>query len=260
MNSISVSDMHTIAVAAAKGGSGKSTTTINLAEYFSQDLNLETVIIDIDQQANSSSFYEDIDKIEEHNILTLLQKESTIEEALIKVHENLYLIPSTLQMTNFDSLFGGVTGKELMIRSMLEPLLREKGFNVCIFDTHADLNTLQGNSLFMANTIIIPVVVGSAWDLHGLDLLLNKIADIKEGALGSFVRVTNIFIIPTMAQKISLKDWKELKVVGKIFPECKILPEISFYGNTKHYLAGRVFKKNKLYKDYKKSMEGLTWK
>ena len=78
-----------------KGGSGKTTTSINLAKGLA-DEGLKVLLVDLDLQGNTSSkFLEDYEEI--NGIVEVINGEISIEEAIYKTDvDNLYIVPTKL--------------------------------------------------------------------------------------------------------------------------------------------------------------------
>ena len=85
-----------ISTVCQKGGVGKTTTAINLASVLSKK-GLKTLIIDTDPQGNVSTYLNQNKNSEFTTSTTqILEGEEDIEP--IKVFENLYLIPSDIDI------------------------------------------------------------------------------------------------------------------------------------------------------------------
>jgi cellulose biosynthesis protein BcsQ len=246
-----------IVFANAKGGPGKTTSSIYTAEYMSREMGIKTVLLDLDHQCNASSYYHELDGIEIGNILTFLEKKTAFYECCREIHDNLWLMPGSMRMLRYDSIFSDVTGKELLLSSMLDRFINQ--FDSWVIDTHPDMSTIQKSALLMADIVVAPIVAGDRWNLEGLDLLLNEIQELSEGALQGFMSIQRVYALPTMIQRFSVSDWKELKTIQSAFPECHVLPGIKYYANTKRVLSNRDFKKSGIYQDYGKVMEEI-WK
>ncbi len=81
---------HIISIINRKGGVGKTTSALNIANYLSKEGN-STLLIDLDPQGNLSNSI--IEKAKSNTIFTLLLEECTLKEVLHEVNPNLYLIP-----------------------------------------------------------------------------------------------------------------------------------------------------------------------
>jgi len=96
--------MKIISIANRKGGVGKTSITANLA-YELKKRGLLVLLIDIDQQCDLTKvFLPEESKGSTNNIYTLLCGQSSIDEACVEIEENLYMIPGSRDIVNFNFL------------------------------------------------------------------------------------------------------------------------------------------------------------
>ena len=105
--------MKTISVVCQKGGVGKTTTVINIASVLANK-GLKTLIIDTDPQGNVSTYLNQ-EKSKTNNTTTteILDGEKNINP--LKVKDNLYLIPSDIDIKkhNSEKIIGGSKLKKI---------------------------------------------------------------------------------------------------------------------------------------------------
>jgi chromosome partitioning protein len=161
-----------ITICNQKGGTGKTTSAINLAAYLAL-LGKRVLLIDLDPQANATSGL----GINRHNI-----KKSTYHILLEELHikeifqatavENLYLAPSNLDLTGAEVELVGALGREHRLK---KALLKEKEtFDFILIDSPPSLGLLTINALCAADSVLIPVQC-EYYALEGLTQLLNTI-------------------------------------------------------------------------------------
>ncbi|UPA12676.1 MULTISPECIES: ParA family protein [Borrelia] len=157
-----------ITVASIKGGVGKSTTSLIFATLLSQSF--KVLIIDIDTQASTTSYYFKIIKecgidLFNRNIYEVLISNLHIDNAIVNISSNLDLIPSYLTLHKFNS--EAIPYKEFRLKEQLKLLGFE--YDYIILDTNPSLDFTLTNALVCSNYIIVPITA-EKWAVESLDL------------------------------------------------------------------------------------------
>lgn len=166
-----------IAICNQKGGTGKTTTTINLAAYLAL-AQKRVLIVDLDPQANATSgagiSKHDIKK----NTYNLLLEEVDIAEVLQPTAiNNLDLAPSHLDLTGAEIELVNVLSRENRLKKALEK--PKENYDFIMIDSPPSLGLLTINALCAADSVIIPVQC-EYYALEGLSQLVNTIRLVKE--------------------------------------------------------------------------------
>jgi len=166
--------MKTISVVNQKGGTAKTTTVVNLSSCLA-DFGKKVLIIDFDPQANATSGL-GVNNLEK-TIYEVLSGRASILETLVKIKENLYLIPASENLAGANIELVSEKDRELKLAKILEhnPL----DYDFIFIDTPPSLGLLTINSLVASNFVLIPVQA-EYYALEGLSQLLNTINLIKE--------------------------------------------------------------------------------
>jgi len=166
-----------ITVCNQKGGTGKTTSAINLASYLAL-AGKKVLLIDLDPQANATSGI----GINRHNVQKgtyhILLEESEVKDAIqTTAVNNLWLAPSSLDLTGAEVELVSVLGREYRLKRALS---KEKdNFDFMIIDSPPSLGLLTINGLCAADSVLIPVQC-EYYALEGLTQLVNTINLVKD--------------------------------------------------------------------------------
>jgi chromosome partitioning protein len=166
-----------IAICNQKGGTGKTTTAINLAAYLAL-AQRKVLLIDLDPQANTTSGLGINQSSVKQSTYHILLEEVGVKDICQDTGvENLWLVPSSLDLTGAEVELVSVLGREYRLKKALSA---EKGnFDFMIIDSPPSLGLLTVNALCAADSALIPVQC-EYYALEGLSQLLNTIRLVKE--------------------------------------------------------------------------------
>lgn len=166
-----------IAICNQKGGTGKTTTAINLSAYLAL-AGKKVLLIDLDPQANATSG----SGINKHSVLKssyhLLLEEMDLKEILQPTGiNNFFIAPSNLDLTGAEVELVGMLAREYRLK---RALVKEKeNFDFIIIDSPPSLGLLTINALCAADSVLIPVQC-EYYALEGVTQLDHTIKLIKE--------------------------------------------------------------------------------
>lgn len=161
-----------ISVANQKGGVGKTTTTVNLGACLAS-LGKKVLLVDMDAQGNATSGVgirkPDVTK----DIYDVLVNELPIDEAtLITEHENLSIVPATLQLAGAEIELTSMMARESRLKGSLAEVSSQ--YDYILIDCPPSLGHLTINSFTASDSILMPVQC-EYYALEGLSQLLNTV-------------------------------------------------------------------------------------
>lgn len=166
-----------IAVCNQKGGTGKTTSAINIAASLAL-AGKKVMLIDLDPQANATSGI----GLNKHNVQKstyhVLLEEAEIKEILQPTAiNNLFLSPSNLDLTGAEVELVGALGREYRLKRAITK--EKENFDFIIIDSPPSLGLLTINGLCAADSVLIPVQC-EYYALEGLTQLTNTIRLVKD--------------------------------------------------------------------------------
>lgn len=222
-----------IAVCNQKGGTGKTTSAVNIAVYMAL-AGKKVLIIDLDPQANATSGL----GIDKHAVTKSTYHILLEEMALSEVYqptavEGLTIAPSNLDLTGAEVELVGAMGREFRLKRALAQE-RDK-FDYVIIDSPPSLGLLTINSLSAANSLLIPVQC-EYFALEGLTQLMNTIKLVKNNLNPDLAIEGAILTMADFRTNLSREVIKEVKehfnekVFDTVIPRSIKLSEAPSYG------------------------------
>jgi chromosome partitioning protein len=182
-----------IAVTNHKGGVGKTTSTINIGAGLAK-LGKRVLLIDLDPQANLSQSLGIKDPTA--TIYGAIRGEHPLQP--VNVLKRLDVVPSTLDLSGAEIELSSETGREYILRELLEPV--KGSYDYVIIDSPPSLGLLTVNALTSADEILIPLQA-QYLALQGLSKLL-EIVDKIQKRLNKGLRIGGVFITQYDSRKI----------------------------------------------------------
>lgn len=166
-----------ISIVNQKGGTGKTTTSVNLATALAEQGKF-VLLIDLDPQANAGSGL-GITADERGSLYDVLVNNKRISEATYQTEENqsLFVLPSHQDLSGAQIEMIDMEEREYVLRKALLEIRNDYDF--IIIDCPPSLGLLTVNSLTASDEVMIPVQC-EYYALEGLSQLLNTINLIKE--------------------------------------------------------------------------------
>jgi chromosome partitioning protein len=167
-----------ITIANNKGGTGKTTTAVNLASGLAFLKSYRVLLVDFDPQGNASiSLNVDIENLDWSVKDLLTGRMLDFQYLLWNKGDPLKILPANNNLKTIENeLYTAVNGR-VRLKARLEPILDD--FDYIIIDTPPTTGIFTQAPLIASNEVIIPVDVGY-FSLQGIRQLLEEIEQIQE--------------------------------------------------------------------------------
>ena len=172
--------MPTISLAIQKGGSGKTTTAINLAAALQQQ-GQRVLIVDLDPQANCTQALGILDE-PNNGMYQLLHREAAGEvvnatDAIIATKSGLDIIPASLELAMAELELVSIYGREKLLGQLLRPL--QKQYDYIFIDCPPAIGMLTVNALSASDFVVMPLQA-EFLPLRGVKSFLRTFEKIKK--------------------------------------------------------------------------------
>ena len=167
-----------IALTNQKGGVGKTTSSINIAASLAVS-EYNTLLLDMDPQANASTGISEIIKIDsKYTVYDFLVNQIPIKEVITKTtFDYLDIVLSTNDLVGAEIELVNVSDRELVLKKAMKTI--KKKYDYIIIDCPPSLSLLTLNCLTAADELIIPIQA-EYYALEGLGQLLNTIRLVQQ--------------------------------------------------------------------------------
>ena len=165
-----------VAIANQKGGVGKTTTAINLAAGLALR-GKPTLLIDLDQQANSTMSFLDMGQVRLSVYDAIADSGVRIADVIVPTTvANLSVAPSRIALAKLESKLVGEIDAHYRLKDKLDPIRRV--YPQIVIDCPPTLGLLTVNALVAASHLLIPIQ-SSYFALEGTDDLLETIEKVR---------------------------------------------------------------------------------
>jgi len=184
--------MKVISIVNQKGGTGKTTTVVNLGAVLAQK-GKKILLIDLDPQGNLSYSLGVNDY--KFTIGDVMMGDASVKQSIIKVeNEGLDIIPSSIDLANIEISLAQIEDRELQLKESLTGLAK---YDYVLIDCPPSFSLLAVNALTMSNNVLIPMQM-TALSLQGLELIYDTIDKVKK-SLNPKLNILGI--LPVMIDK-----------------------------------------------------------
>ena len=174
-------DGRVIALANQKGGTGKTTTTVNLGIGLAR-LGKKVLLIDADPQGDLTTClgWQNQDSLST-TLATAMEKvirdePFTTDEGILHHSEGVDLMPGNIELSGLEVSLVNVMSRELVLRTYIEQ--QKERYDYILIDCMPSLGMITINAFASADSILIPVQAAYL-PVKGLEQLIKTIGKVK---------------------------------------------------------------------------------
>jgi len=168
-----------IAVAAQKGGVGKTTTTVSLGAALARYYGQHVLLVDLDAQAHVHLALRELVNVGGDSLAELLEEPTPREVAEVAVGTkipNLEITPGCPELARAENRLSTRIGKELVLRELLT--VSRTHYDIILLDCPPNLGNLTINGLVAADCVLVPCNP-AVLSVSGVEGLLGAVDEVQ---------------------------------------------------------------------------------
>ena len=182
--------MPIISIVNQKGGTGKTTTSLNLGGALAK-LGKDVLLIDMDSQGNLGY---SLGLDEGKTISDVFEGNAEITD-VIQQRENMDIVPSDMRLVDIELSLMDMDDRHKMLHSKINKLNSQ--YDYVLIDCPPSLSILAVNSLYASEQVVIPMLM-EVLSLQGLDQIIQTIEKMNASYSKDLVILG---ILPVMVDK-----------------------------------------------------------
>ena len=201
-----------VSVINQKGGTGKTTTTINLGRALSK-LGYQVLLVDLDPQSNLS-YSLDITE-PEFTLADAFTGTKKLKDILVQKDKLFFVAPGSPELVDIEISLVTQEKRENFLKNILATA---KGYDYILIDCPPSLSVLTLNALTASHQVLIPLQM-EVLTMQGLNQILTTVNKVKS-TLNPKIQVKGIVVVMyDKRRKLSseIEDYLKDNIAEKIF-------------------------------------------
>jgi chromosome partitioning protein len=218
--------MQTIVMANHKGGTGKTTSCLNVAQTL-REQGHSVLLLDCDSQCNLTQSFT-LPNPSGKRLDAVLLGQASLSDTVQEVGEGLYLVPSSPDLAEAEERIGKKPGAEFALKELLDEV---EAIDFCLIDTPGGLGKLTHAALTAATAVFIPAQP-EYYGIEGLVGLLDVCQQVQK-RLNKDLKIGGLFFTQynrsdrRRAQKDMVALLEAHPVFGPLVMDTTIRPNVA---------------------------------
>lgn len=170
--------MLNIAVCNQKGGSGKTTTAINVGHCMAQQEGRKTLIVDLDPQGQLAEGFGYSAWELKKEISEVIDQKVRLKDIIINISDKLDIAPANIKLSGVEALLWMKHRREDRLKNALNQL-DKSDYDYVLVDCPPSLGLLTVNALSACDLVLIPMTA-DFYAMLGVSLLLASISQMRQ--------------------------------------------------------------------------------
>jgi chromosome partitioning protein len=210
---------HIISIVNQKGGTGKTTTAVNLGVALGK-LGQRVLLVDFDAQA-SLTFYFGISRTLKGSMADVVFGDKKIADITI-LKEGIYIAPAAISLADAELSLATYSGRMQVLKDALATVQRQ--YDYILIDCGPALSLLTVNALAASSHVLIPTEL-EVLALQGLQLISNTIARMRK-SVNADLQVLGVLLLMVDLKRTVTQEVYELLLQACPYPIFKAHVEV----------------------------------
>jgi cellulose biosynthesis protein BcsQ len=159
-----------------KGGTGKTTSCINVAGWLAK-MNKKVLVVDLDPQGNAVAALGVDRKRVEGSLYDVLFSKTNIKEVILETNAGVWLVPSSIDLLAAERQMADQANHVSLLQDVLKSI--EKQFDYILIDVGPGSTLLMINGIVASGNIIVPLDSG-VFAYETLETLKTLVLDLEQ--------------------------------------------------------------------------------
>lgn len=206
-----------------KGGTGKTTSCLNIAGWLAK-MKKKVLVVDLDPQGNATAGL-GIDRTTcKDSIYEVFFGQKDIKEIILEAESGVYLVPSSIDLLAAETHLAGKANNTRILKENLRDV--HQHFDYILIDVPPGSSLLMINGIVASENIIIPLDSG-VFAYETLDTLKTLVIDLNE-ELGVETNIMMV-LLREYSASVFCGVTKEIKKMLKKFLEVNNIPQVKIF-------------------------------